>query len=118
MCNFLWHLKVFYFIGIKCASDCFLYLSSSMLVNVQTRSMSRSGRQELFCKTGVLHFFCKIQRKALVLESLFYQSYRPEACSFIEKETLAKLPFCVFKNTFTEHHWWLLLLTSILRLIL
>ena len=41
-------------------------------------------------------------------------SFRPGACNFIIKETLAQVFSCLFceisKNTFfTEHLWWLLL---------
>ena len=76
--------------------------------------------------------FCRIHRKALVPVSrtppvaasdknqwewdrqVFGKEKRPEACDFIEKETLTQVFSCKFckisRNTFfIEHLWWLLL---------
>ena len=65
-------LKVFYFTAVKCASDCFLYFGSYLQRQVvSSQSMFRSGRQELFCKTGVLKTFSKFTGKRLC-QSLFF----------------------------------------------
>ena len=76
----------------------------------------RSSRPEVFCKKGVLGNFTKFTGKHLC-QSLYFNKVagqrpatllkkrlRPEACNFINKETLAQVFSCEFckisKNTF------------------
>ena len=40
---------------------------------------------KVFFKKGALKVFTKIHKKTPVPESLFKQSYRPQACNFIKK---------------------------------
>ena len=71
---------------------------------------TRSSRPEVFCKKGVLRNFAKFTGKHLC-HIFFLISCRPEACNFINKETLARVNFAKFLITpfFIEHLWWLLL---------
>ena len=39
-----------------------------------------------------------IEQEKPMPESLFYQSFRPEACNFIKKETLAQVFSCEFSK--------------------
>ena len=66
----------------------------------------RSSRPEVFCKKGVLRNFAKFTGKHLC-QRLFLNNVaglRPNACNFIEKETLPLVFSCEFheisKNTF------------------
>ena len=67
----------------------------------------RGSRREVFCKNDVLRNFAKFTGKHLC-QSLFFNKVtglRPEACNFIEKETLTQVFCCKFckisKNTFS-----------------
>ena len=52
-------------------------------------------------------------------ESLFQQSYRPQPCNFIEKESLAGVFSCEFceisKSTYFTEHLWATALISIIK---
>ena len=80
-------------------STVYLYRSSHW------RHFSRitSSRAEVFCKKGVLKNFTKFTGKNLC-QSLFFIKLQPEACNFINKETLAHVCSCefckIFKNTY------------------
>ena len=66
----------------------------------------RGSRPEVFCKKMRSENFCKNHRKTTMSESLFYKvaGLRPQACNFIERNTLAQVfscEFCkIFKNNF------------------
>ena len=45
---------------------------------------------EVFCKKGILRNFAKFTGKHLC------QSFKPQACNFIEKETLGQVFSCEF----------------------
>ena len=69
-------------------------------------ALHRSSRPEVFCKKGVPRNFAEFTGKR-VCQSLFFNKVaglRPQACNFIEKETLALVFSCEFheisKNTF------------------
>ena len=71
-----------------------------------------SSHRRYSMKKGVLKNFTKFTGKHLC-ESLFFNKdadLRPEACNFIEKETLAQVVSCEFceisKNTFFTEHLW------------
>ena len=61
----------------------------------------RSSHPEMFCKKGILKNSAKFKGKHLY-QSLFFNKvagHRPQACSFIKKETLTQ----VFSCEFCEH---------------
>ena len=57
----------------------------------------------MFCKKGILRNFAKFTGKHL-RQRLFLKSYRPQACNFIKKVSLAQVFSCEFceisKNTY------------------
>ena len=60
-------------------------------------------------KKGVLRNFAKFIGKHLC-QSLFFDSYRPQTCNFIKKETQAQVLSCeceIYKNTFFTEHFWM-----------
>ena len=74
---------------------------------------SRSSRQEVFCKKGILGNFAKFTGKHLCQVLFFNKVVGLRPANFIEKETLAQVFSCgiceISKSTFfTEHLRWLL----------
>ena len=83
---------------------------SVIIVVVVTPYPFQKQPPEVLCKNGVLRNFTKFTGKHLC-QRLFFNKVaglRPEACNFIEKESLAQLFPCEFceisKNTFFAEH--------------
>ena len=70
------------------------------LIFLQDFTMSRSSRQEVFCKKGVLRNFTKFT----CTRASFLIKLQAKACNFIKKETVAQAFSCEFwkisKDTF------------------
>ena len=58
--------------------------------------MFKNSRPEVFCKKGVLRNFAKFTGKQLCQSLFLNKAYRPQACNFIKKETLAPVFSCEF----------------------
>ena len=86
----------------------------------------RSSRFKVFWKKGVLRNFTKFTGRHMCQDLFFSKKeslgLRPQACSFIKKESLAEVFFCEFcensKNTFFTEHLKSLLLSLQLCLLL
>ena len=88
------------FRGCQCHQKCFIETLANLFENTQKQPPN------VFYEERCSQKFHKIHRKTPVPQSLF----KPQACKFIKKETLAQVfscDFCeVFKNTFFTEHLW------------
>ena len=66
--------------------------TNSFFINLQKQSL------QMFFKIRVFKKFCKLHRKALVLESLFKKTCKLKACNFVEK----RLQHSCFPVRFTK----------------
>ena len=77
------------------------------LLEKKASRVSRSSHRRCSVRKGVLRNFENSQEKTCARVFFFY---RPEACNFIKKETLAQVLSCEFceisKNTFFTEHLW------------